>query len=397
MKSKNIILGVTGGIAAYKAASLASRLVKEKFNVDVIMSENAQEFITPLTFEILTKRSVVTDMFKRPSHIEVEHISLAEKADAVVVAPATYNIIGKIANGIADDMLTTVIAATKAPVFFALAMNKNMYSNPILNENIEKLKKLGYYFIDADEGRLACDTSGKGRMKEPDEIVEILKIFLNTTNELSGKRVMISAGRTEEKIDPVRYISNKSTGKMGYAIAEAARNMGADVTVVAGPVNLADLEGIKTIKVKSALEMYEEINKIYDEFDIVVMSAAVADYRVKNYSENKIKKGDGDLVVEFIRNPDILLELGKKKKEQFLVGFAAESENVIENAVDKLERKNLDMIIANDTSNFEIDTNKIFIIDKSKEIDEKEQMSKKELGYIICKEILKGIEKRVKK
>lgn len=397
MTNKNIVLGVSGGIAAYKSAALASHLVKSGYSVDVIMTSSAQEFIKPLTFETLTKRSVVSDMFDRPSHVEVEHISLAEKADMILVAPATYNIIGKVSAGIADDMLTTVISATKAPVVFALAMNSNMYDNEILQENIQKLKKKGYLFIDADEGRLACDTTGKGRMKEPVDIVNYVNDFFHTSTELAGKRVLVSAGRTEEAIDPIRYISNKSTGKMGYAIAEAAMKMGGDVTIVAGPVSLPDIKGIKTIKVKSALEMHQEIVSIYDSFDIVIMTAAVADYRIKNYTDKKIKKGDGDLVLELTRNPDILRELGVQKKKQFLVGFAAESENLIENALEKLDKKNLDMIVANEVGNFEIDTNRVYMIDSDKNISEPISMSKRELGFTICKEILKGIEKKDKK
>lgn len=391
---KNIVLGVSGGIAAYKAATLASGLVKNGYIVDTIMTKNAAEFITPLTFETLTHRKVVTDMFEKPDYLEVEHISLADKADMILVAPATYNIIGKIANGIADDMLTTVIAATKSPVCFALAMNKDMYDNPVFMENVAKLKKLGYLFLDAAEGRLACDENGKGRMQEPVDIISFVNDYFMKKQIMAGKKILITAGRTEEAIDPVRYISNSSTGKMGIAIAEAARDYGAEVTLILGKVSVEIPKGVEVYKITSAIEMEETVMKYYSDTDIAVMTAAVADYRPKKYYEQKIKKTNEELIIELVKNPDILLEMGKIKTNQFLVGFAAESENLLENAKSKLIKKNLDLIVANDASNFGKDTNKIFFIDKEKVVEEIEEKTKKELGFLICDEILKRLEKK---
>lgn len=354
---KNILLGVTGGIAAYKSANIVSMLKKKGYNVKVIMSENATKIITPLTLETLSKERVYVDMWDKTPHFEVEHISLAEWADVVLIAPATYNIVGKVANGIADDMLSTVISATTKPVFFALAMNVNMYNNPILKENINKLKKYGYRFIDSDEGFLACNVNAKGRLKDEKEIVKIIEDYLQKEELdriLAGKTVLITAGRTEEAIDPVRYISNRSSGQMGYSLAIAARKLGAEVILVSGPTELSQPEGLKKfIKVRSAQEMYEATIKEFSQVDIAIACAAVADYKPKNYSTEKIKKKDGDMTIVLDRNPDILFEMGKLKDKQFLVGFAAETENIIENAIGKLKRKNLDMIVANNASNMQ--------------------------------------------
>ena len=388
---KNILLGVTGGIAAYKSANIVSMLKKKGYNVKVIMSENATKIITPLTLETLSKERVYVDMWDKTPHFEVEHISLAEWADVVLVAPATYNIVGKVANGIADDMLSTVISATTKPVFFALAMNVNMYNNPILKENINKLKKYGYKFIDSDEGFLACNVNAKGRLKDEKEIVKIIEDHFQEEEldrYLTGKTVLITAGRTEEAIDPVRYISNRSSGQMGYSLAIAARKLGAEVILVSGPTELSQPEGLKKfIKVRSAQEMYEATIKEFPQVDIAIACAAVADYKPKNYSTEKIKKKDGDMTIVLDRNPDILFEMGKIKEKQFLVGFAAETENIIENAIGKLKRKNLNMIVANDASNMQKTTNQIRIIkseDNIKEIPEKE---KSQLAFDILREI----------
>ena len=388
---KNILLGVTGGIAAYKSANIVSMLKKKGYNVKVIMSENATKIITPLTLETLSKERVYVDMWDKTPHFEVEHISLAEWADVVLVAPATYNIVGKVANGIADDMLSTVISATIKPVFFALAMNVNMYNNPILKENINKLKKYGYRFIDSDEGFLACNVNAKGRLKDEKEIVKIIEDHFQEEEldrYLTGKTVLITAGRTEEAIDPVRYISNRSSGQMGYSLAIAARKLGAEVILVSGPTELSQPEGLKKfIKVRSAQEMYEATIKEFPKVDIAIACAAVADYKPKNYSTEKIKKKDGDMTIVLDRNPDILFEMGKIKEKQFLVGFAAETENIIENAIGKLKRKNLNMIVANDASNMQKTTNQIRIIkseDNIKEIPEKE---KSQLAFDILREI----------
>lgn len=388
---KNILLGVTGGIAAYKSANIVSMLKKKGYNVKVIMSENATKIITPLTLETLSKERVYVDMWDKTPHFEVEHISLAEWADVVLIAPATYNIVGKIANGIADDMLSTVISATIKPVFFALAMNVNMYNNPILKENINKLKKYGYKFIDSDEGFLACNVNAKGRLKDEKEIVKIIEDYLQEEELdriLAGKTVLITAGRTEEAIDPVRYISNRSSGQMGYSLAIAARKLGAEVILVSGPTELSQPEGLKKfIKVRSAQEMYEATIKEFSQVDIAIACAAVADYKPKNYSTEKIKKKDGDMTIVLDRNPDILFEMGKLKDKQFLVGFAAETENIIENAIGKLKRKNLDMIVANNASNMQKTTNQIRIIKSENSIKEIPEKEKSQLAFDILKEI----------
>ena len=388
---KNILLGVTGGIAAYKSANIVSMLKKKRYNVKVIMSENATKIITPLTLETLSKERVYVDMWDKTPHFEVEHISLAEWADVVLIAPATYNIVGKVANGIADDMLSTVISATTKPVFFALAMNVNMYNNPILKENINKLKKYGYRFIDSDEGFLACNVNAKGRLKDEKEIVKIIEDYLQEEELdriLAGKTVLITAGRTEEAIDPVRYISNRSSGQMGYSLAIAARKLGAEVILVSGPTELSQPEGLKKfIKVRSAQEMYEATIKEFSQVDIAIACAAVADYKPKNYSTEKIKKKDGDMTIVLDRNPDILFEMGKLKDKQFLVGFAAETENIIENAIGKLKRKNLDMIVANNASNMQKTTNQIRIIKSENSIKEIPEKEKSQLAFDILREI----------
>ena len=388
---KNILLGVTGGIAAYKSANIVSLLKKKGYNVKVIMTKNATEIITPLTLETLSRERVYVSMWDRTPHFEVEHISLAQWADVVLVAPATYNIVGKIANGIADDMLSTVISATKSPVFFALAMNVNMYENPILIENIKKLKKYNYNFIESDEGFLACNVNAKGRLKSEVEIVSMLEKYFEekeVDKYLTGKKILITAGRTEEAIDPVRYISNRSSGQMGYSLAIAARNLGAEVILVSGPTELDIPEGLtKFIKVRSAQEMYEAAVKEFETVDIAIACAAIADYKPKVYSTEKIKKKDGDMSIILDRNPDILYEMGKLKKKQFLIGFAAETENIVENALGKLKRKNLDMIVANNATNMQKKTNEILIIKNQEDIKEMPEKEKSQLAYDILKEI----------
>ncbi|WP_294705878.1 bifunctional phosphopantothenoylcysteine decarboxylase/phosphopantothenate--cysteine ligase CoaBC [uncultured Fusobacterium sp.] len=386
---KNILVGVTGGIAAYKSANIISKLKKKGYNVKVIMTESATKIITPLTLETLSRNRVYVDMWDKNPHFEVEHISLAEWADVVLVAPATYNIVGKVANGIADDMLSTVISACKKQVYFALAMNVNMYENPILKENIEKLKRFGYKFIEADEGFLACNVNAKGRLKDEEEIVNILeKENTEVEKKFIGKTILITAGRTEEAIDPVRYLSNRSSGQMGYALAKAAVKMGAKVILVSGPTNLSKPEGLlEFVQVRSAQEMYEEVIKRFKDVDGAIACAAVADYKPKYYSNEKIKKKDGDLTIVLDRNPDILLEMGKLKNNQFLVGFAAETQNLIENALGKLKKKNLNMIVANDASNMQKNTNEIYIIKGENEIKSIPEKSKEELAFDILREI----------
>lgn len=399
---KNILVGVTGGIAAFKSASIVSLLKKKGYNIKVVMTENATNIIGPLTLETLSKNRVYVDMWDKNPHYEVEHISLADWADIVLIAPATYNIIGKVANGIADDMLSTILSAIslRKPVFFALAMNVNMYENPILNENIDKLKAYGYRFIDTNEGLLACNYEAKGRMKEPEEIVGIIERYSiaskieNFKDALKGKKILITSGRTREDIDPIRYLSNKSSGKMGYSLAQAAVDLGAEVTLVSGPTDLNVPDGLKEfISVDSAFQMYEKVDENFKNTDIFIACAAVADYRPKEYQDKKIKKSDLNLTIELVRNPDILFEMGKKKENQLLVGFAAETNNIIENALKKLEKKNLDMIVANNASTMGTDTNSIEIIKKDRSSTVINQKSKIELAYDILKEVILDLKK----
>lgn len=372
---KNILLGVTGGIAAFKSASIVSHLKKKGYDVKVVMTKNATNIIGPLTLETLSRNRIYVDMWDTNPHYEVEHISLADWADIVLIAPATYNIIGKVANGIADDMLTTIISAvsTRKPVFFALAMNVNMYENPILKENIDKLKSYGYRFIEVEEGLLACNYVAKGRMTEPEDIVaeieryDIYSKIENFNIALKDKKVLITSGRTKENIDPIRYLSNNSSGKMGYSLAQAAIDLGAEVTLISGPTNLEIPKGLKSfVSVESALEMYEKVDEYFGDTDIFIACAAVADYRPKEYKKEKIKKSDSDLILELVRNPDILFEMGKKKDKQLLIGFAAETNDIKENALKKLEKKNLDFIVANNASTMGNNTNTVEIIRKTK-------------------------------
>ena len=388
---KNILIGVSGGIAAYKAANIVSGLRKRGYDVKVVMTENAAKIITPLAFESLSKHDVAVDMWERNFNVNVEHIALADWADIILVAPATYNIVGKVAGGIADDMLSTVISAFNKTVYFALAMNVRMYENPILAENIKKLKKYGYKFIEADEGLLACNVNAKGRLKNEQEIIKIISKELEETEKIStdkplaGKKVLITAGRTEEPLDPIRYFSNRSTGKMGYSLGEEAEKLGADVTIVSGPTNIDKPDRVNIVEVRTAEEMYGEVMKYEAEQDIIIAAAAVADYRPEYTADKKIKKGDM-LTVNFIRNKDILLELGKIKMDKILVGFAAESENLIENAKEKLQKKNLDMIVVNSVDNFGTDDNTITLLGKDFETDF-EKMEKKKVSKEIWKTI----------
>ena len=400
---KNILVGVTGGIAAYKSAGIVSLLKKKGYNVKVVMTENATKIIGPLTLETLSRNRIYVDMWDSNPHYEVEHISLADWADVVLIAPATYNIIGKVANGIADDMLTTILSAVsvRKPVFFALAMNVNMYENPILKENIDKLKSFGYRFIDAEEGLLACNYNAKGRMSEPENIVDEIERYSifskieNFNTALKSKKILITSGRTKENIDPVRYLSNNSSGKMGYSLAQAAVDLGAEVTLISGPTDLKVPNGLENfISVELALEMYEKVDEYFKNTDIFIACAAVADYRPKEYKKEKIKKSDADLVIELIRNPDILLEMSKKKEKQLLVGFAAETNDIRENALKKLEKKNLDIIVANNASVMGSDENVIEIIRKDRTSVEISQKSKVELAYDILREVIFELKKR---
>lgn len=393
LEGKQVVVGVCGGIAAYKVVEVVSRLKKLHADVNVIMTENATRFVTPLTFRSIAHNPVITDMFDEPKLWDIQHISLATKADVIVVAPATANIIGKVANGIADDMLSTTIMASKAPVVFVPAMNTNMYENPIVQDNIKKLIQRGYIFLDTDTGLMACGTSGKGRMQEPPVIVEKIKELLLDKRDYKGIKVLVTAGPTQEPIDPVRYISNHSSGKMGYAIATQAYRRGAEVKVVSGPVNLEPPCGTEVVKVRTAEEMYNEVMKSYTDFDVMIMVAAVADYKCANIADRKIKKKESSMTIELVKNPDIARELGKVKGNRILVGFSAETNDLIDNACDKLFAKNLDLIVANDVTQagagFGTDTNIIKIIKRDRSILDFPIMSKEEAGNRILDEIIK--------
>ncbi|MDK0708149.1 bifunctional phosphopantothenoylcysteine decarboxylase/phosphopantothenate--cysteine ligase CoaBC [Clostridium perfringens] len=394
MKDKKcVVVGVSGGVAVYKALDVISRLRKKDVEVHVIMTKSATEFVTPLSFQSLSQNMVITDMFAEPKAWEIQHISLAKKADLMLIVPATANIIGKVANGIADDMLSTTIMATKAPVVFCPAMNTNMYENPIVQRNISLLKELGYEFIEPASGRLACGDEGKGKLQDTEIIAEETLRRLHSTKDLLGKKVVVTAGPTMVPIDPVRILTNRSSGKMGYSIAEEARDRGAEVVLISGPTSLRKPNGIKVIDIKTNEDMFNAIKDEFKDADIVIKSAAVADYKAKNYSNEKIKKTGDDLNLIFERDRDILKTLGDMKENQILVGFAAESSNLKENAKGKLERKNLDYIVANDISKsetgFASDENKVTIISKSGEEVSLEKMSKREVAKNIF-DIIKG-------
>jgi len=392
LKDKTVVIGVSGGIAVYKTLDVISRLRKLGVNVNVIMTKSATEFVTPLSFQSLSQNYVVCDMFEDPKTWDVEHISLAKRADVFLIAPATANVIGKIANGIADDMLTTTVMATKAKVLIAPAMNTNMYANPILQRNISTLKELGYNFVDPESGRLACGDTGKGKLASPETIVDEVVKLLSREQDLKGKSIIVTAGPTVESIDPMRYITNRSTGKMGYSIAKEAIERGADVTLITGPTNLTPPQNLKKIvKIESAKEMYDAVLDNLEKNDVVIKSAAVADYKPKHYSNKKIKKSEDDLFIELDRNKDIAQEIGKIKNNKILVGFAAETNDLIENASLKIKKKNLDFIVANDLTKegagFGVDTNIVKIIDKEGNITEYPKMKKEEVANVILDKI----------
>jgi phosphopantothenoylcysteine decarboxylase/phosphopantothenate--cysteine ligase len=395
LSNKTIIVGVTGGIAAYKACDVVSKLKKLNANIHVIMTESACEFVQPMTFQTLSNNFVINDMFKEPKTWEVEHIELAKKADAFLIVPATANFIGKLAAGIADDMLTTTVMATRAPVIIAPAMNTNMYTNRIVQANMDKLGDLGYRFIDPASGRLACGDIGAGKLADVDDILAFIVDFFEKESEdkdLAGRRIMISAGPTIEAIDPVRYITNRSSGKMGYAIAKRAVARGAQVTLVSGKTDLEVPEGLaKFISIESADDLYENLVGEFDSNDVVIQSAAVADYKPKSYSDKKIKKKDSDLRIDLCRNKDIARELGKIKGNKVLVGFAAETNDVLENAAKKIKKKNLDFIVANDLTmqgaGFSTETNIVKIIEADGRIKEYPKLLKSEVGDIILDKV----------
>ena len=367
LTGKTIVLGVTGGIAAYKSANLASMLVKLNADVHVIMTHNATHFITPMTFETLTNNKCIVDTFDRNFSFDVKHVSLAKRGDLFVVAPCTANVIGKLAHGICDDMLTTTMLATKAPKLIAPAMNTGMWENPILQDNLLKLKAYGYHIIDPIIGRLACGDTGTGKMNSEEVIVEHILTFLAKEHDLKGKRFLITAGPTQEAIDPVRYITNHSSGKMGYAIAKMARVRGAEVTLVSGPVNIKPFEGVDVVPVVSAQDMFLAVKNHSSEADVVIMCSAVADYTPAIYSDQKVKKHDDEMAILLTRTQDILGWLGEHKSaNQTLVGFSMETENLIENSRAKLLKKHADLICANSIAGgqtgFAVDTNKVTLI-----------------------------------
>ncbi|MDE3838465.1 bifunctional phosphopantothenoylcysteine decarboxylase/phosphopantothenate--cysteine ligase CoaBC [Bacillus methanolicus] len=389
---KKILFCVTGGIAVYKAAALTSKLTQAGAEVKVIMSESAAKFVAPLTFQALSRNEVFTDTFDEKNPKVIAHIDLADWADLVLVAPATANVIGKLANGIADNMITTTLLATTAPVWIAPAMNVHMYDHPAVQKNIEQLYNYGYRFIEPSEGYLACGYVGKGRLEEPEKIVSIITDFFNKKKgPFAGKTVLVTAGPTREKIDPVRYITNRSSGKMGYAIAEEAARSGANVILVSGPVNLPVPRGVTFVNVESAKEMYDAVMERYSEVDVVIKTAAVVDYRPKYPVDHKMKKQDGDQILELERTKDILLELGQKKEKQILVGFAAETDQVEEYAKQKLLKKNADMIVANNVkaegAGFDTETNIVTIFKRNGTSEHLPLMSKKEVAKKILKEV----------
>ncbi len=389
--SKHILLGVTGGIAVYKLLDVASKLRKLGYEMNTIMTESACEFVKPLSFETLTNNYVVTDTFARPHKWEVEHIALAKKADLMLIAPATANIIGKLANGIADDMLSTTVMAARCPVVIAPAMNTAMYDNPIVQENIAYLKEKGYYFIEPDSGWLACGDLGSGKLPSPDTIVSYVTEKLEKQKDLLGKHIMVTAGPTVEAIDPMRYLSNHSTGKMGYAIAESAFARGAEVTLISGPTNLTASSGIRRIDVQSAQAMYEAVHAYFPQCDAVIKTAAVADYRPEAIAQHKIKKDGSGLTLNLVPNPDILKSLGENKTHQILVGFAAETQDIVQYAKQKVAKKHLDFIVANDISaqgaGFKGDTNIVTIITNEGDVTPYPQMTKAEVATIILDEV----------
>lgn len=367
LTGKIIVLGVTGSIAAYKIANLASMLVKLNADVHVIMTQNATHFITPMTFETLTNNKCIVDTFDRNFNFDVKHVSLAKRGDLFLVAPCTANVIGKVANGICDDMLTTTIMATKAPVLFSPAMNTGMWENPVLQDNLKKLQHYGYHVIEPVVGRLACGDTGSGKMPSEETLLEHILLHLAREKDLKGKRLLITAGPTQEAIDPVRFISNRSSGKMGYALAKMAVLRGAQVTLVSGPVSIAPFAGIETVAVRSAQQMFEAVSERSAERDVVIMCSAVADYKPASYSEQKMKKSDNEMSIPLTRTQDILGWLGDHKQAgQVLVGFSMETENLIENSRRKLTKKHADLICANsiasEQTGFAVDTNKVTLI-----------------------------------
>ena len=400
MSKKRIVVGVSGGIAAYKACDLVSKLSKKDYEVKVILTKHAEKFVSKLTFEALCHNYVETDLFDESNEDSIAHITLAKWADLMIIVPATANIIAKVTHGISDDLLSTTFLACNKHKMICPAMNTQMYENPITQKNIQACKDLGYQILDPVVGHLACNDTGRGKMIEPADIVEAIDNYFNTSNKLSGKTVLISAGPTQEAMDPVRFISNHSSGKQGYAIAKAAKAMGANVILVSGPVQLEKIEGIQTIDVTSALDMFEAIKQNADKADYIIMAAAVSDYRPENIAEHKIKKSDDTIEMTFVKNPDILAYLGQyKTKKQIICGFAMETQDLDKNAKEKLEKKNCDMLIANNLfvsgAGFQTDTNIVSLLTKDS-IEHLPKLSKEELGQKILETMMKIEEGKTK-
>ncbi|MGG1367154.1 bifunctional phosphopantothenoylcysteine decarboxylase/phosphopantothenate--cysteine ligase CoaBC [Priestia megaterium] len=404
MKGKRILLCVSGGIAVYKAAALTSKLVQAGAEVKVMMTASACEFVTPLTFQALSRNPVYTDTFDEKDPSVIAHIDLADWPDLILVAPATANMIGKIANGLADDMISTTLLAATAPVWIAPAMNVHMYDHPAVKKNMSTLSSFGYSFVEPGEGYLACGYVGKGRLEEPETIVSLIESYFSqashTQKILEGVNVLVTAGPTVERIDPVRFFTNRSTGKMGYALAEQAAKLGASVTLVTGPTNLEYPKGVQVVQIESAQQMLEAVMQRYHEADVVIKSAAVADYRPKHVFDQKMKKQPGEAVLELERTTDILRTLGERKEHQLLVGFAAETEQVDEYAQKKLASKNLDMIVANNVTTegagFGTDTNIVTLYKRSGESKELPILSKHDVATEVLKEVkemLEGLKK----
>ncbi|MFC0524084.1 bifunctional phosphopantothenoylcysteine decarboxylase/phosphopantothenate--cysteine ligase CoaBC [Pontibacillus salicampi] len=395
LRGKKVVLGVSGGIAAYKACALTSKLVQAGANVTVIMTDSAQEFVTPLTFQALSRNPVYTDTFDEKIPEQIAHIDVADWADLIVLAPATANLLGKLANGIADDMLSTTLLASEAPVYVAPAMNVHMYAHPAVQRNLLQLEQDGYQFIEPGEGYLACGYVGKGRLEEPETIVRVIEEQLNKRTTFHKKRILITAGPTKEKVDPVRYFTNHSSGKMGYAIARQAVQLGAEVTLISGPANLEVPAGVKHISVESAADMYDAVMEAYPNQDVVIKAAAVADYRPKHPFNEKLKKQGDNLVLELERTKDILQTLGEKKKHQFLVGFAAETTKPLEYGKQKLEKKRLDAIVINNITEagagFSGDTNKVTYVSKSGNTIDLPLQSKNDVAKAILQQVAKEL------
>lgn len=392
LTGKTVVLGVCGGIAAYKAVEVASRLVRLAAEVHVVMTDSAAHFVTPLTFREISGQPVHTTMWEEPRTWNVEHIALARRADLFLIAPATANMIGKMANGIADDFLSTTVMATSAPVLLVPAMNTGMYLNPATQANLAILRQRGVFVMEPASGMLACGTEGVGRLPEPVDIVDRVLRHFREAGTMQGVRVLVTAGGTREAIDPVRFIGNRSSGKMGFAIAKAAADRGAEVTLVSGPSSVEPPAGVRLISVESAAQMREAVLAAFPRTDIVIKAAAVADYRPESTADHKIKKASDTLTLTLVKNPDILAELGALKTSQFLVGFAAETRDLIGYAAEKLRRKNLDMLVANDVTasgaGFESDTNIVKILYRDGSIEELPLMRKQELGHAIMDRIL---------